>query len=83
MNGAVDPGPWTVGQLGLDAYLRRIAYTGPVEPGAASPEGVYRAHLAAIRFENLGIFLDGGVRADLESVPLSSPPRSPASSPSG
>jgi N-hydroxyarylamine O-acetyltransferase len=68
MNGAVVPSPWSIDQLDLDAYLRRIAYTGPTEPGAAALEGVYRAHLAAIRFENLGVFIDGGVRVDLESV---------------
>jgi N-hydroxyarylamine O-acetyltransferase len=68
MNGAVTPIPWASDQLDLDAYLRRIAYTGPTEPGGPALEGLYRAHLAAIRFENLGVFIDGGVRTDLESV---------------
>ena len=68
MNGAVVPSPWAVDQLDLDAYLRRIAYSGPTEPGPAALEGVYRAHLAAIRFENLGVFIDGGIAVDLKSV---------------
>jgi N-hydroxyarylamine O-acetyltransferase len=63
-----DPDEWSVGSLDLDAYLRRIGYAGPVDASEATLTTLYRAHLAAIRFENLGVFLDGGVKVDLESV---------------
>ena len=59
---------WSTGQLDLDAYLHRIGYTGPLTPNEATLTALYQAHLATIRFENFGIFLDGGVRVDLESI---------------
>jgi N-hydroxyarylamine O-acetyltransferase len=65
---STDSDEWSVAQLDLDAYLRRTGYTGPAEPSEATLTALYRAHLAAIRFENLGIFIDRGVRVDLESV---------------
>ena len=63
-----DADDWSVATLDLEAYLTRIGYTGPRDPTEPTLSGLYRAHLAAIRFENLGIFLDGGVRVDLGSV---------------
>jgi N-hydroxyarylamine O-acetyltransferase len=65
---SADSDEWSVGKLDLDAYLRRIGYPGPADPSEATLTALYRAHLAAIRFENLGIFIDGGVRVDLESI---------------
>jgi N-hydroxyarylamine O-acetyltransferase len=65
---STDSDEWSVGKLDLDAYLRRIGYPGPADPSEATLTALYRAHLAAIRFENLGIFIDGGVRVDLESI---------------
>jgi N-hydroxyarylamine O-acetyltransferase len=59
---------WSAGKLDLDAYLRRIGYDGPLEPSGATLAGLHRAHLAAIRFENLDIMLGRGVRVDLESI---------------
>jgi N-hydroxyarylamine O-acetyltransferase len=59
---------WSVGKLDVDAYLRRIDYSGPTEPGEASLTALYRAHLAAIRFENFDVFLRGGVSVDLEDI---------------
>jgi N-hydroxyarylamine O-acetyltransferase len=59
---------WSVGKLDVDAYLRRIDYTGPTEPAEASLTGLYRAHLANVRFENLDVFLRGKVSVDLESI---------------
>ncbi len=59
---------WSAGKLDLDAYLRRIGYDGPVEPSGATLAGLHRAHLAAIRFENLDIMLGRGVRVDLDSI---------------
>jgi N-hydroxyarylamine O-acetyltransferase len=59
---------WSVGKLDVDAYLRRVDYSGPAEPTEASLAALYRAHLRAIRFENLDVFLRGGVNVDLESI---------------
>jgi N-hydroxyarylamine O-acetyltransferase len=59
---------WSVGKLDVDAYLRRIGYSGPTEPSEASLTALYRAHLAAIRFENFDVFLRGGVSVDLEDI---------------
>jgi N-hydroxyarylamine O-acetyltransferase len=62
------PDEWSVGVLDLDAYLKRIGYSGPVVPSAATLAGLYRAHLAAIRFENLDVFLRGSVDVSLEAI---------------
>ena len=61
-------GDWSSGKLDLDAYLRRIGYSGPREPAEATLAALHRAHLAAIRFENLDIMLGRGVRVDLDSI---------------
>jgi N-hydroxyarylamine O-acetyltransferase len=65
---STDRDEWSVGALDLDAYLARVGYTGPLDPSGATLDALYRAHLGAIRFENLDIFIDGGVRPDLESI---------------
>ena len=62
------PDEWSAGTLDLGAYLRRIGYSGPAEPSEATLAGLYRAHLAAIRFENLDVFLRGSVDVSLESI---------------
>ena len=59
---------WSIDKLDLDAYLNRIGYSGPLTPNEAALTALYEAHLATIRFENFGIFLDGGVRVDLASI---------------
>jgi N-hydroxyarylamine O-acetyltransferase len=59
---------WSVGSLDLDAYLSRIGYSGPAGPSEATLAGLYRAHLAAIRFENLDVFLRGSVDVSLEAI---------------
>jgi N-hydroxyarylamine O-acetyltransferase len=59
---------WSAGKLDLAGYLSRIGYQGPVEPSEAALAALYRAHLAAVRFENFDIFLRGSVAADLESI---------------
>jgi N-hydroxyarylamine O-acetyltransferase len=59
---------WSVATLDLDAYLTRIGYTGPRDATEATLNGLYRAHLASIRFENFDVFLRGGVAVDLESI---------------
>jgi N-hydroxyarylamine O-acetyltransferase len=59
---------WSVGKLDVDAYLRRIDYSGPVEATGASLAALYKAHLRTVPFENLDIFLEGKVDVDLESI---------------
>ena len=59
---------WAIDKLDLPAYLARIGYDGPRTVSEATLTGLYRAHLSAIRFENLDIFLRGGVAVDLESI---------------
>ncbi|HEX4088799.1 MAG TPA: arylamine N-acetyltransferase [Trebonia sp.] len=59
---------WSVATLDLDAYLTRIGYAGPLEPTEATLAGLYKAHLASVRFENLDVFLRGGVAVDLPSI---------------
>jgi N-hydroxyarylamine O-acetyltransferase len=59
---------WSVSALDLEAYLRRVGYDGPREPTEVTLTALYRAHLAAIRFENLDVFLRGAVAVDLESI---------------
>jgi N-hydroxyarylamine O-acetyltransferase len=67
---ATDPagGEWRTGLLDLDAYLARIGYTGALEPTGATLAALHRAHVAAIPFENLDVFLGRGIRVDLDSV---------------
>ena len=59
---------WSSATLDLDAYRHRIGHRGPVAADEATLTALYRAHLAAISFENLDIFLRGRVRADLPSI---------------
>jgi N-hydroxyarylamine O-acetyltransferase len=59
---------WSVDKLELDAYLGRIGYAGPLEPSEATLAALYRAHLAAIRFENLDVLLTGRVDVDLAAI---------------
>jgi N-hydroxyarylamine O-acetyltransferase len=63
-----EPDEWSVGVLDLDAYLKRIGYAGPLAPSEATLAGLYRAHLAAVRFENLDVFLRGSVDVSLEAI---------------
>lgn len=59
---------WNADRLDLDAYLRRIDYTGPLDADGDTLALLHRAHIAAIPFENLDIILGRGVRVDLEHV---------------
>jgi len=59
---------WSVGKLDVDAYLKRIGYSGPVNPSGGVLAALYRAHLGQIAFENLDVFLRGAVSVDLESI---------------
>ena len=59
---------WSVASLDLEAYLSRVGYHGPAEPSEAVLAALYRAHLAAVRFENFDVFLRGGVDVSLEAI---------------
>jgi len=52
----------------LDAYFARTGYTGPRTPTLETLNGLVRAHVQTIPFENLDVLLGRGVRVDLESV---------------
>lgn len=54
--------------LDLDAYLRRIAYSGPLQRSLTTLRALQRAHLNAIVFENLDVILGNGIRIDLASI---------------
>ncbi len=53
--------------MNLDAYLQRIAYTGPRTPDAATLAALHQAHLLAVPFENLDIHLGRPITLDLPS----------------
>lgn len=48
---------WCGEELDLDAYLRRIGYTRPPRPDAATLAGLHRAHAHSIAFENADLML--------------------------
>jgi N-hydroxyarylamine O-acetyltransferase len=54
--------------LDLDAYLRRIAYTGPRHASLETLSRLHLAHVAAIPFENLDVLLSRPVRLDLGAL---------------
>jgi N-hydroxyarylamine O-acetyltransferase len=41
--------------MDVDAYLERIAYTGPLDPTAETLAGLHRAHMLTVPFENLDL----------------------------
>jgi N-hydroxyarylamine O-acetyltransferase len=59
---------WSTADLDVDAYVRRIGYSGPLDRSEATLTALYRAHLAAIAFENLDVFLAGRVSVDLADI---------------
>ncbi len=52
----------------LESYLARLKYDRPLRIDAASLADLHEAHMAAIPFENLDIFLGRPIRIDLASV---------------
>jgi N-hydroxyarylamine O-acetyltransferase len=54
--------------MDLDAYLKRISYTGPLEPHYETLEALLGAHMTGIPFENLDVLLGRGVRLDLDNL---------------
>jgi N-hydroxyarylamine O-acetyltransferase len=59
---------WDIERLHLDAYLRRTGYDGDLAPTADTLRALHRAHVDAIRFENLDVVLGRGIAVDLDSV---------------
>ncbi len=55
-------------EVDLDAYLERIGETAPVRPDAATLTRLHRAHVAAIRFENLDVMLGRPIDVTLAAV---------------
>ncbi|MFI9612457.1 arylamine N-acetyltransferase [Streptomyces sp. NPDC052023] len=62
------PAEWDTTPLDLDAYLRRIGYDGPRTATTDVLRSLHRAHMSAIRFTNLDLFLGRGVPLDLPSL---------------
>jgi N-hydroxyarylamine O-acetyltransferase len=54
--------------LDLEAYLRRIVYSGRLQPVPAVLEALHLAHATHIPFENLDILLKRPIRLDLASL---------------
>jgi N-hydroxyarylamine O-acetyltransferase len=54
--------------LGIDAYLRRIGYSGALEPTYGVLEALHLAHATHIPFENIDILLKRTVRLDTASL---------------
>ena len=55
-------------RLDLDAYLRRIGYSGDLQPTRAVLEALHLAHATHIPFENLDVLLKRPIRLDLASL---------------
>jgi N-hydroxyarylamine O-acetyltransferase len=54
--------------LDVDAYFRRIAYSGPREPTLDTLRALHELHPRAIPFENLDVLRRRPVRLDVESL---------------
>lgn len=54
--------------LDLEAYLRRIGYTGALKPTYATLEALHLAHATHIPFENLDVLLKRPIRLDLAGL---------------
>ena len=64
---ALTNSPATAG-LDLDAYLRRIGYSGDLQPTRAVLVALHLAHATHIPFENLDVLLKRPIRLDLASL---------------
>jgi N-hydroxyarylamine O-acetyltransferase len=54
--------------LDLDGYLRRVRYSGDLNPSHPVLEALHLAHASHIPFENLDILLGRSIRLDVESL---------------
>jgi N-hydroxyarylamine O-acetyltransferase len=52
----------------IPAYLRRLAYTGPLDVSPATLRGLHLSHLYAVPFENLDIHLGRQLSLDLAAL---------------
>jgi len=52
----------------VEPYLRRIEYSGSLEPTARTLRDLHRAHLLAVPFENLDILVGRPIILDEEKV---------------
>jgi N-hydroxyarylamine O-acetyltransferase len=59
---------WGVAGLDLPAYLERIGWSGVQEPTWEVLASLHRAHVAAVPFENLDVFLGRGISVSLVDV---------------
>src|SRR5215210_4041066 len=50
------------------AYLRRIGYSGPLDPCAETLRGLHRAHMLSVPFENLDIHLERVIVLDEDKL---------------
>ena len=54
--------------MNVDAYLRRINYSGSIEPNAETLRALQVAHLRTVPFENLSIHVDQAIVLEDESL---------------
>jgi N-hydroxyarylamine O-acetyltransferase len=55
-------------EIDLEAYLRRIGYSGDLQPDRAVLEALHLAHATSIPYENLDVLLKRPILLDLESL---------------
>ena len=60
--------PTTLPAIDLEAYFRRIGYTGEHAPSLATLKAIHARHAEAIAFENLDPLMGWPVRLDLDSL---------------
>lgn len=60
--------PMTEPSINLDAYFRRIGYTGTLEPTLATLNGLIFCHVQTIPFENLDVLWGRGISLDASSI---------------
>src|SRR5947207_2371631 len=58
----------TTPQLDLEAYFRRVEYTGERQPTLRALTDLHLAHAMHIPFENLDVMLRRPIRLDLASI---------------
>jgi len=51
--------------MDVEAYLRRIGYTGTIQPSASSLRALHRRHLFTVPFENLDVQLATPIRLEI------------------
>jgi len=66
VHGAI--GGWHTDPVDLDAYFRRIGYTGPRTPTLATLHALSAAHTLAIPFENLDVLLGRPIDLALDRI---------------